>query len=203
MPRPRRDRARRRGPGRWLGPKDGALGMRLVFHKTGPRALPSSRGQHGEHSCLWTHRWALTRHRICWASVSASQPPELWQRSFCCFHATPSVVFCDNSPQKFAKCISRQKDGVHPTAKPEALQEQQCLHMKWWWVSRSVVSNSLRPCGLQPARLLCPWDSPGKNTGVGCHALLQGIFPTQGSNLGLLQCRQILYCLSQQSRPPT
>ena len=36
-------------------------------------------------------------------------------------------------------------------------------------------------------------DSPGKNTGVGCHALLQGIFPTPGSNLGLLNCRQILY----------
>ena len=36
------------------------------------------------------------------------------------------------------------------------------------------------------ARLLCPWDSPGKNTGVGCHALLQGIFLTQGSNLHLL-----------------
>ena len=37
-----------------------------------------------------------------------------------------------------------------------------------------------------PTSLLCPWDSPGKNTGVGCHALLQGIFPTQGSNLHLL-----------------
>ena len=36
------------------------------------------------------------------------------------------------------------------------------------------------------ARLLCPWDSPGKNTGVGCHALLQGIFPTQGLNQHLL-----------------
>ena len=44
-------------------------------------------------------------------------------------------------------------------------------------------------------------DSPGKNTGVGCHALLQGIFPTQGSNLGLLNCRQILYCLSHQGSP--
>ena len=41
-------------------------------------------------------------------------------------------------------------------------------------------------------------DSPGKNTGVGCHALLQGIFPTQGSNPGPLPCRQILYCLSSQ-----
>ena len=45
-------------------------------------------------------------------------------------------------------------------------------------LSHSVVSDSLRPFGLQPARLLCPWDSPGKNTGVGCHFLLQGIFPT-------------------------
>ena len=53
-------------------------------------------------------------------------------------------------------------------------------------LSCSVVSSSLRPHGLQPCRLLCPWDSPGKNTGVGCHALLQKIFPTQGSNSGLL-----------------
>ena len=42
---------------------------------------------------------------------------------------------------------------------------------------------------------LCPWDSPGKNTGVGCHFFLEGIFPTQGSNLGLSYCRQTLYCL--------
>ena len=44
-------------------------------------------------------------------------------------------------------------------------------------------------------------DSPGKNTGVGCHALLQGIFPTQGSNPGLSHCRQILYQLSHQGSP--
>ena len=49
--------------------------------------------------------------------------------------------------------------------------------------------------GLQPARVLCPWNSPGKNTGVDCHALLQGIFPTQGLNLALLHCRRILYHL--------
>ena len=54
--------------------------------------------------------------------------------------------------------------------------------------SRAMLSHSvvLPYHGLQPARLICPWDSPGKNTGVGCHALLQGIFPTQGSNLSLL-----------------
>ena len=48
------------------------------------------------------------------------------------------------------------------------------------YVSRSVVSDSMRPHGLEPTRPLCPWDSPGKSTGVDCHALLQGIFPTQG-----------------------
>ena len=46
----------------------------------------------------------------------------------------------------------------------------------------SVVSDSWRPHGRQPARLLCPWDSPGKITGVGSHFLLQGIFLTQGIN---------------------
>ena len=44
-------------------------------------------------------------------------------------------------------------------------------------------------------------DSPGKNTGVCCHALLQGIFPTQGANPGLLHCKQILYHLSHQGSP--
>ena len=63
-------------------------------------------------------------------------------------------------------------------------------------LSSSAVSNSLRPHELQPSRRLCPWNFPGKNTGMGCHFLLQGIFPTQGSNLflpSLLHCRRLLY----------
>ena len=60
------------------------------------------------------------------------------------------------------------------------------------------MSDSLRPHGLQPTRLLCPWDFPGKSTGMSCHFLLQRIFPTQGSNPGLSHCRQTLYCLSHQ-----
>ena len=64
------------------------------------------------------------------------------------------------------------------------------------WGNHSVVSDSLQPHGLQPTRLLHPWDSPGKNTGVGCHFLLQGIFLTQGSNPGLPHCRQMFYWLS-------
>ena len=57
--------------------------------------------------------------------------------------------------------------------------------------SRSVVSDSLRPHGLYS-----PWNSPGLNTGVGSLSLLQGIFPIQESNQGLLHCRRILYRLS-------
>ena len=67
-----------------------------------------------------------------------------------------------------------------------------------WSKSCSVVSNSLQPCGLEPARLLCPWDSLGKHIGVGSLSLLQGIFPTQVSNPGLPHCRRILSCLSHQ-----
>ena len=48
-----------------------------------------------------------------------------------------------------------------------------------------------------------PWNSPGNSTGVGCHSLLQGIFPTQESNLGLLHCREILYHLSHQGSQKT
>ena len=67
-------------------------------------------------------------------------------------------------------------------------------------VSRSVVSDFFR-LHLQPTRLLCPRDSLGKNTGVGCHFLLQGILPTQGSNSSLLLGRRILYHPSHQGSP--
>ena len=61
---------------------------------------------------------------------------------------------------------------------------------------RPVTSNFLQPHGLYS-----PWNSPGQNTGVGSLSLLQGIFPTQGSNPGIPQCRQILYQLSHKESP--
>ena len=70
------------------------------------------------------------------------------------------------------------------------------FYRKWISESHSVVSDSLRSHGLY-----CPWNSPGQNTGVGSLSLLQGIFPTQGSNSGLLHCRQILYLLNHQGSP--
>ena len=62
--------------------------------------------------------------------------------------------------------------------------------------SHSVVSDSLQPHGLYST-----WNSPGQNTGVGSLSLLQGIFPSQGSNPGLLHCRRILYQLSHKGSP--
>ena len=74
---------------------------------------------------------------------------------------------------------------------------------KLWYVytmeyceSHSVVSYSLWPHGLYH-----PWNSPGQNTGVGSLSFLQGIFPTQGLNPGLLHCGQILYQLSHRASP--
>ena len=63
------------------------------------------------------------------------------------------------------------------------------------------MSDCLQTHGLQPTRLLCPWYFPGKDTRVGFHFFLQEIFLTQGSNLGLLHYRQILYNQSHQGSP--
>ena len=65
--------------------------------------------------------------------------------------------------------------------------EPEALH--YYFSLSSVTQSCLTLCDpmdCSPTRLLCPWSLPGKNTGVGCHFLLQGIFPTQGSNLHLL-----------------
>ena len=66
-------------------------------------------------------------------------------------------------------------------------------------VSHLVMFDFATPWTVaQEPRLLCPWDSPGKNTWGGSCSLLQGIFPNQRSNPGLLHCRQILYHLTHQ-----
>ena len=66
------------------------------------------------------------------------------------------------------------------------LDTHACIHIHVCLLSHSLVSNSLQPSELWPTRLLCPFDFPCKNTGVGYHSLLQGIFPAQGWNLHLL-----------------
>ena len=80
---------------------------------------------------------------------------------------------------------------------------------RWFYLLKSVKLTSKHQCVCvcvcmlvtQSSSTLCLWNSPGKNTGVGCHSLLQGIFPTQWSNLGLLHRSWILYHLSHQGSP--
>ena len=74
---------------------------------------------------------------------------------------------------------------------------------KWVVVVVSSLSHVrlLRPHGQRSLAGYSPWDSSGKNTGVGCHFLLQGIFLTQELNLGPLHCRRILYQLSYKGSP--
>ena len=63
---------------------------------------------------------------------------------------------------------------------------------------RKIAAATNCKQSLHPRGLYSPWDSPGQNTGVGSHSLLQQVFPTQGSNPGLLLCRWILYQLSHE-----
>ena len=77
----------------------------------------------------------------------------------------------------------------------QLLQNTYAKKVKLWV---ALLCSTL--CDHMNPRLLCTWNSPGKNTGVGCHSLLQGIFLTQGSNPGLMHCRQTLYSLSHNAQ---
>ena len=81
-------------------------------------------------------------------------------------------------------------DTLHSSVNPIGFTSNMCLVAQ--------CPTLCNPMDCSPPGSSVHGDSPGKNTGVGCHALLQGIFPTQGSNPGLLHCRQILYQLSYQ-----
>ena len=91
--------------------------------------------------------------------------------------------------------MSKRETFVQYPENSELLLESGCA------VLCLVVSDSCDPVDCSPPGSSVVGDSPGKNTGVGCHALLQGVFPIQGSNPGLLHCRQILYHLSPQGSP--
>ena len=107
----------------------------------------------------------------------------------------PGASICNHNRMK-------THSGKEPVNKL-GLYRKKASYVPLWWseIMFTVPFIKLQPHGLQPARLLCPWNSPGKNTGVGCHFLLQGIFLIQGSNTGLLHCRWIPYCLSHRESP--
>ena len=78
-----------------------------------------------------------------------------------------------------------------------------CTEVFLYWVHRYLcidIYNCALCDPMEPSSLLSQWNSAGKNTGVGCHSLFQGISLTQGLNQGLLHCRQILYHMSQRAK---
>ena len=102
-----------------------------------------------------------------------------------------------------ACCSEKEKRGMRffffpfPKNKEDKENSEQAWTFLKWSESRSVVSNSLQPMNCSS----CPRNSPGQNTGVGSLFLFQGIFPTQGSNPGLLHCGHIVYQLNHQGSP--
>ena len=123
------------------------------------------------------------QYQICWHShltitfkIPAEQHNECWKKDNIIWTATAKLlqlypILCDpidgSPPGSLSLGFSRQEywSGL---PFPSLMYESE----KWKW-SRSVVSDSSRPHGLQPTRLPLPWDFPGKSTGVGCHCLLR------------------------------
>ena len=109
----------------------------------------------------------------------------LWRRKW-----QPTPVFSPGEPHGWSLAAT-----VHGVAKSQTRPSTHA-HVLWMHYNQCKVEV------VQSRPTLCsPWKSPGQNTGVGSHSLLQGIFPTQRSNPGLLHCRQILYQLSHKGRP--
>ena len=94
--------------------------------------------------------------------------------------------------------VNQSKIHIHPVPSTPL---SSCLHPTTLGLHCAMLNRSLCLTLCEPMDCSPPGDSPGKNTGVGCHALLQGFFPTQESNPGLSCCKQILYHLSHQGSP--
>ena len=117
---------------------------------------------------------------------------------------TGKIVWCFTSFSPIEKrrkilitpCQTQKKDNAaERLASLQEIRKKNVYRRKWKWKFLSRV-NSLRPHGLYS-----PWNSPAQNTGMGSLSLLQGIFPTHGSNPGLPHCGWILYHLSHKGSP--
>ena len=94
--------------------------------------------------------------------------------------------YCGDSVSRI--CLLMQETQVLSQNQEDPLEKEMAAHSS---IFAEEIPWAEEPGGLQPTRFLCPWDFLGKNPGVGCHFLLQGVFQTQELNLGLLYCRQI------------
>ena len=104
--------------------------------------------------------------------------------------------------------MGSQRAGHDLVTKQQIVNKIKIKHLEHCESESEVTQSNLTlcdplDCSLLDCSLFHPWDFPSKNTGVGCHFLLQEIFPTQGLNPGLPHCRQMLYHLSNQRSPGT
>ena len=116
-----------------------------------------------------------------WRSMEGCSPWGRWgldMTEWLHFHFSLSCIGEGNGSPLQYSCLENPRDGGA------------------WWAAVYGVARSRTRLKRLSSRLYSPWNSPGQNTGVGSLSLLQGIFPTQGSNPGLLHCRWILYQMS-------
>ena len=139
-----------------------------------------------------SERKALTWDGFTWSKESKMQDTYL-----CCTEAGRVGKFCVNncggsclssSFMPSAEAAAPLVASMVPHCGSGCTSVRACVHAKSL-ESCLILCNAMTVARQAP----CPWDSPGKNTGMGSHALLQGIFPTQGWNLGLLHCMRMLY----------
>ena len=145
-----------------------------------PHALPQFLGS----------KFQMSYHLSLSISSCRSERSRLCFGDFCLFLAAPRSLGILVSQLRTEPGPLQWKLGVLNTGPPGCLVAQSCLTL-------------CDPMDYSPPVSSVHGDSPGKNTGMGCHALLQGIFPTQGLNPGLLHCRWTLYRLSHQGSPRT
>ena len=118
------------------------------------------------------------------------KPPRENSSWLLCLISIQGVPNYTHLPTRLTPSPAPQPVMTTPTPLPAPDTQEVFQRVPLTALESEVVSNSLRPHGLLPTRLLRPWNFPDKSTGVGCHFLLQGIFPIQGSNPGLPHSRQ-------------
>ena len=136
--------------------------------------------------CLSQFLWHSDSNNHYHYHLQLLNTPYIWLPSLCCWN---SILLKSSS----LPTLSPEPEQVNLDEGKSKIRSAGLPYFTLMTISEScsVVSDSLQPHGLYS-----PWNSPGQNTGVGNLSLLQGIFPTQGSNPGLPHCRQILYQLS-------
>ena len=177
----------RGGPGPKRGETRGAA-HDLTIHSTVLTTDKQPRVSAPKVNCVWAEELLPRAPAISYTSnpnpwSSMDPPPPRVNRCFC-------FIPVDASPNPL-------EDPVSSLGPVSSLMRNCSLLAVVWPLSRVWL---LRPHGQRSLTGYSAWDSLGKNTGVGCHFHLQGIFPIQESNLGLLHCRQILYQLSYKGR---